>query len=221
MSRRPKRDDSTRHLVVRVRCVDSQGVHRVGRESVGLFKSDPEKKAQKQAAKDALKQRTEMLTALCREQMGRLERMNIGMNPASVAQMLHEGERVTHVFGCQGEGLKTALVALTDSRLIFSYGMMGKNESVPYSAITQIDKGLTKVDIKGSGVDIELKTVGRPEELVNAINEKRRGPAASASPAAASDDPAAMLAQVAKLHQAGVLTDEEFAAKKADLLSRM
>ena len=41
--------------------------------SVGLFKSDPEKKAQKQAAKDVLKQRTEMVTALCREQMGRLE----------------------------------------------------------------------------------------------------------------------------------------------------
>ena len=188
---------------------------------MGLFKSDPEKKAQKQAAKDVLKQRTEMVTALCREQMGRLERVNIGMNAASIAQMLHEGEQVTHVFGCQAEGLKSALVALTDSRLIFSYGMMGKNESVPYSAITQIDKGLTKVEIKGSGVDVDLKSVARPQELINAINEKRRGPAASASPAAASDDPAAMLAQVASLHQAGVLTDEEFAAKKADLLSRM
>ena len=129
------------------------------------------------------------------------------MNAASIAQMLHEGEQVTHVFGCQAEGLKSALVALTDSRLIFSYGMMGKNESVPYSAITQIDKGLTKVEIKGSGVDVDLKSVARPQELINAINEKRRGPAASASPAAASDDPAAMLAQVASLHQAGVLTD--------------
>ena len=153
---------------------------------MGLFKGDPEKKVQKQAAKDALKQRTEMVTALCREQMGRLERVNVGMNAASIAQMLHEGEQVTHVFGCQAEGLKSALVALTDSRLIFSYGMMGKNESVPYSAISQIDKGLTKLDIKGSGVDIELKTVAPPEELANAINDKRRGQTAPTSPVSAS-----------------------------------
>ena len=48
---------------------------------MGLFKSDPEKKAQRQAQKDALRERTEAVTALCREQMGRMERMNIGITP--------------------------------------------------------------------------------------------------------------------------------------------
>jgi hypothetical protein len=82
---------------------------------VGFLKSDPEKKAQKQAQKDAVRERTEAVTALCKEQMGRMERINIGINAASVAQMLHHDERVTHVFGCQAEGLKTALVSLSRS----------------------------------------------------------------------------------------------------------
>ena len=190
---------------------------------VGFLSGDPMKKAQKEAQKDALKARTEALAALGKEQMGRLERMNSGVNSASIAQMLQDGEQVTHVFGCQAEGLKQGLVALTDSRLVFSYGMLGKNESVPYSAITQIGKGLTSIDIKGSGVDIELKSVSRPDELINAVNERRRAPAAPAAPATAPapDDPLAKLSQLAGLHRDGVLTDEEFAAKKAELLSRM
>lgn len=45
-------------------------------------------------------------------------------------------------------------------------------------------------------------------------------PAAAASaPAGAGDDLMAQLTQLAQLHQAGVLTDEEFAAAKAKLLA--
>lgn len=39
--------------------------------------------------------------------------------------------------------------------------------------------------------------------------------------ASRSDDPLALLERLGELREAGVLTDEEFAAKKADLLSRM
>jgi len=42
--------------------------------------------------------------------------------------------------------------------------------------------------------------------------------AAAAAPAGASDDMMAQLNQLAQLHQAGVLTDEEFGAAKAKLL---
>ncbi len=42
--------------------------------------------------------------------------------------------------------------------------------------------------------------------------------AAAAAPVGASDDLTAQLGQLAQLHQAGVLTDEEFAAAKAKLL---
>jgi hypothetical protein len=47
-------------------------------------------------------------------------------------------------------------------------------------------------------------------------------PASSAgSSPAASEDIASQLEKLAALHKSGVLTDEEFAAKKAELLSRM
>lgn len=44
---------------------------------------------------------------------------------------------------------------------------------------------------------------------------------AAPEPAAAAPDHAAALTQLAQLHQQGILTDEEFAAKKAELLSRI
>ena len=43
--------------------------------------------------------------------------------------------------------------------------------------------------------------------------------AAAEAPAGASDDLMGQLSQLAQLHQAGALTDEEFAAAKAKLLS--
>lgn len=43
-------------------------------------------------------------------------------------------------------------------------------------------------------------------------------PAAPAAPAAAPDDDVAQLEQLADLHAKGILTDEEFAAKKAQIL---
>lgn len=46
-------------------------------------------------------------------------------------------------------------------------------------------------------------------------------PAAPSTPAAAPADPTAQLHQLATLRDAGVLTEEEFAAKKADILARM
>jgi len=46
--------------------------------------------------------------------------------------------------------------------------------------------------------------------------------ASSAGPSpAASEDVASQLEKLAALHKSGILTDEEFAAKKAELLSRM
>jgi hypothetical protein len=44
-------------------------------------------------------------------------------------------------------------------------------------------------------------------------------PAPAAPPAAAAPDPIEQLKQLGELHQQGVLTDEEFAAQKAKLLS--
>lgn len=52
--------------------------------------------------------------------------------------------------------------------------------------------------------------------------EQAAEPVAQAQPQAEqSGDPMAELEKLGQLHQNGILTDEEFAAKKADILARM
>ncbi len=46
-------------------------------------------------------------------------------------------------------------------------------------------------------------------------------PPQAAPPQAAEQDPIALLTELGKLHEAGVLTDEEFAAQKAKILGQM
>ncbi len=46
-------------------------------------------------------------------------------------------------------------------------------------------------------------------------------PQPAAPPPAAGPDPIALLTELGKLHEAGTLTDEEFAAQKAKILGQM
>lgn len=172
-----------------------------------------------------VKARTDALKDLAKQQMGRMERMTLSGALAGVAQNLATGERVDLLFGGQIDG-KQAVVALTDRRLLAAYGLLARSYSIDYAAIHQISTGLTKVEIDGSGVDLVVKSVSRRNELVAALDERRRSPAAAmtAPPdaaASAAHDPVAMLGKLGKLRDAGVLTEEEFAAKKAELVDRM
>jgi hypothetical protein len=168
-----------------------------------------------------LKARTETLKGLAKQQMGRVERMALTGALAGLAQHLGADERVDLLFGGQIEG-KQAVVALTDRRLLAGYGMVGRSYSIDYGAINQVKTGLTKVEIDGSGVNLEIKAVNRRHELVAALHERRGSRSATAAPpVAAVDDPAQMLAKLAELRDAGVLTEDEFTTKKADLLARM
>lgn len=162
------------------------------------------------------------LKALAQAQMGRVERMGLWSPLAGLPAHLAEDERVDQLFGGQIDG-KQAVVALTDRRLLAVYGMVGRVYSVTYAAINQLSTGLTKVEIEGSGVKLELKAVARRDQLVQALDERRRAAASSSSaqPSTPADDPAALLAKLGQLRDAGVLTDEEFAAKKTELLERM
>ena len=55
----------------------------------------------------------------------------------------------------------------------------------------------------------------------NAVNEARRGNAAPVVVAAPVDGPAEQLKKLAELHQSGLLTDEEFAAKRAVIVEKL
>ncbi|MBA4609055.1 SHOCT domain-containing protein [Aeromicrobium sp. Marseille-Q0843] len=48
-----------------------------------------------------------------------------------------------------------------------------------------------------------------------------RPPSPQAAPAAPAGDPIALLSDLGRLHEAGTLTDEEFAAQKARILAQM
>ncbi len=87
-----------------------------------------------------------------------------------------------------------------------------------------------------AGVD-RFRTISSPMAFRDAIMTEKAGGAATAAPAAmpapkptaapgqggggASADAATTLASLADLHDRGAITDEEYAAKKAELLARM
>lgn len=73
-----------------------------------------------------------------------------------------------------------------------------------------------------------METLGR--QLIAAIAEEQDSQISAAEPepevgalalAPPADDPIAQIARLDELRRAGILTDEEFAAKKADLLGRL
>jgi hypothetical protein len=104
--------------------------------------------------------------------------------------------------------------------------MMGRSYTIDYTASHQVKMGLAKVEIDGSGVSLNVKAVSRQEQLVAALDERRRRsrvpePQGSPPAAASGDDPVALLETLGKLRDAGALTDEEFEAKKAELFDRM
>ncbi len=63
----------------------------------------------------------------------------------------------------------------------------------------------------------QVPPVGEDEEMDDAAPAATAAPAAPAA-AAPGDDTIAMLEQLGALHQQGILTDEEFAAKKKQIL---
>lgn len=125
------------------------------------------------------------------------------------------------LFGAQIDG-KFATVALTNRRLLAAYGLIHAT-SIDYSAISEIQTGLTKVEVRGAGVHLKMKSVGRQGELVNEL--QRRRAMGTGTPASTEsvrlDDPLEVLERLAALHRAGALSDEEFETKKAELLGKI
>jgi hypothetical protein len=100
------------------------------------------------------------------------------------------------------------------------------------SSVTTRRDGMlnTKVSVITSGNTVDFRVSHAEAKIVQDTLTRlitgERTPAQAAAPAhepaaAAPVDLASQLQQLANLRDAGVLTDEEFAAKKADLLARM
>lgn len=145
--------------------------------------------------------------------------------------ILHPGETVKSMVG-GGYGGKTGLLVLTDSRLLFySDGWTSQtHEDFPLAAVSSVgfSGGMltSKLTIHASGNVTDItgvpKTDGKQfaEDARVALQGARSG-SADQPQAQAADDPMDQLAKLGQLKASGVLTDDEFAAKKSELLERM
>jgi hypothetical protein len=160
-------------------------------------------------------------------------KLGAGREIKRLMNYLWEGETVDRMTtGTYGKG--TGLVVLTDRRLLFVQdGIMSQtSEDFPMDKVSSVQwaSGMVmgKVTIFASGNKSEITNVNKEDgkEIVDKIRHLLSAPreqtplrpAASPPPAA---DPIEQLKRLGELRDAGVLTPEEFDAKKADLLGRM
>lgn len=126
-----------------------------------------------------------------------------------------------------------SLVVTRERVVFYRKGFFGEIiESIPLKSITSIERrsmlGIRTVALHTSHDALTFKTVSEIDEhLVLQAIEEGRASGASASgnvpttaPAAAST-PVQVLKQLGELRDAGLLTQQEFEAKKAELLQRI
>jgi hypothetical protein len=164
-----------------------------------------------------------------------------------LVEYLWEDETVRHmVSGTYGSG--TGLAVLTDRRLMFvKDGWVGKTtEDFPLDKISSVqwNSGIMfgKLTVFASGNKAEIINVGKQagKAIADTVRERLASgpayppqpPAEQAAPAPATAAPAApagmsrdeafsALRQLGELRDAGIVTPEEFEAKKKELLDRI
>lgn len=145
---------------------------------------------------------------------------------------LWEGETVQSMTtGTYGKG--TGLVVMTDRRLLFVQdGIMSKTtEDFPYSKISSVSWNsgmmLGTVVVFASGNKAEITNVNKDDgkAMVDALRARLAdSPSVVAGPVATAPGQPDVMEQLKKLgdlRDAGILSEEEFSAKKAELLARL
>ena len=157
-------------------------------------------------------------------------------NLKAVASHLDEGESI--VASCFGayetkvmgqDSVRNGVFLATEKRVVFfAKKLMGYDlESFRLSKVSAIEmsKGLMgkSIALKMSGNDAKIKWInkGDPEALVNFVREHRGEKSAAPVAAPPADDIPSQIQKLAGLRDAGILTEEEFTTKKAELLAKM
>jgi hypothetical protein len=163
--------------------------------------------------------------------------MGLDKDLAAVKERLEPGEEV--IAAVQGKHVKDdggqqggTLVA-TNRRLAFYRKNVGgfTFDTYPYAAITSVDQGKNlygpSLKLTVAGAAIEVKWIqgdkGGVEtgKIADAVRA-RLGQGAPTAPAAASaPDATDQLRKLAELRDAGILSEEEFTAKKTEILGRI
>lgn len=164
--------------------------------------------------------------------LGKMGRFFGVLEARALADFVHLDERVVEL--AQGVyGTNQGMLVLTTQRLFFfDKGLVGAAiEEFDFAAIGSL--GFSKklggeaIDISISGRSAQIKQLahGRGETFIAAYRRVRSESAASsavpAQPAASAPDLADQIRKLGELRDAGILTDDEFTTKKAELLSRI
>ncbi|PZF80424.1 SHOCT domain-containing protein [Jiangella anatolica] len=141
--------------------------------------------------------------------------------------VLHDGETVERLAtGIHGRGV--GLLALTDRRLLFlRRGRLSQTlEDFPIARITTVQWHVSvlsgTITVFATGVKADITNVHKDDG--RELTERLRERIATTSAAEAEAAGAVIIEQIRRLgelHADGVLTDEEFAEKKAELLRRL
>lgn len=148
-----------------------------------------------------------------------------------VQHMLHGVENVVQL-GQGRYGDKQGLVVLTDQRLFFFEKSLGSQtvEEFPIASVNSVNVGSKMtgevLTIHSSGNQSEIKYLqhGQGDELARQMRKLMQAPPAAAPTApesTAQPDPIEQIRKLAELRDAGVLDEQEFVAKKQQLLDRM
>ncbi|MDA3032127.1 MAG: PH domain-containing protein [Actinomycetota bacterium] len=134
------------------------------------------------------------------------------------------------------DSVRSGLLIATDRRVVFyAKKLTGYDiESFPYTSISSIDQGKNmmghKVTFYASGNKVDVKWITDLEKLQRFMDSAKSHihartaakPALQPPPTPTeAPDVMAQIRSLGELRDAGVLTDQEFAAKKAELLGRI
>ncbi len=132
---------------------------------------------------------------------------------------------------------KMGYVVLTDSRLIFlatAIAGMGSRgvESIPISRILSVDttRGLGQgplgvvgaplaINTGGGEIKVRVAPTAVADRMAAYVRAQIQAPAADSSPSGSAF--AAQLRELAELRDAGIISNEEFESKKAEILGRI
>jgi hypothetical protein len=182
---------------------------------------------------DSVPLRTDIEGAV--ERMGRT--LGIRRELRNLVARLDPGESVIELARVERAG-HGCLLVLSDQRLLFLREGRIRNtvEEVPIRALTSVGSrrrlgnGALLVTVAGNAEVWPMTSGTHSERVSEAIRQVMRQHVVAVTQAASSEpltapapmaDPIAQLQKLGELRDAGILTDEEFAAKKASILARM
>ncbi|MCX6828192.1 MAG: PH domain-containing protein [candidate division Zixibacteria bacterium] len=136
-----------------------------------------------------------------------------------IGEMMGKGDKTQH----------NGVLLVTDSRVVFyRKGILGEVlETIPIMKITSIERksilGHRTIRIHTSHDDLEFKTFDKEKEqaLYTALENGRERTSDHSPSDSKQTDAFEALKKLAELKESGVITEKEFAAKKAEILSKI